>query len=104
MILKAESDDGSYRWEMTGIEQGSWPIYEKQYNFQKCSEKEAGKLLEDIYAQPFIFMGKIGMKVMMPDGKGVGMKVMMPDGKGGVRSPGETENSISMYYNPLEKD
>ena len=92
LILKAESDDGSYRWEMTGIEQGSWPIYEKQYNFQKCSEKEAGKLLEDIYAQPFIFMGKIGMKVMMPDGKG------------GVRSPGETENSISMYYNPLEKD
>jgi GLPGLI family protein len=90
LILKAESEDGTYRWEMTGLEQGSWPIYEKQYNFRKCSEEEAERLFEDIYAHPFVFMEKIGMKTLMPDGKG------------GTRSPGEAEYGISMYYNPLE--
>ena len=48
LILKVEDTGKHFSWTMTGIEKGSWPIYEKQYLFQKCSPKEAGKILKDM--------------------------------------------------------
>ena len=90
LILKVEDSEKHFSWTMTGIEKGSWPIYEKQYLFQKCSPKEAGKILQNMFLHPFTFM------------KNAGVKIMMRDGKGGFYEPGEKENSISMYYDPIE--
>ena len=90
LILKVEDSEKHFSWTMTGIEKGSWPIYEKQYLFQECSPKEAGKILQNMFLHPFTFM------------KNAGVKIMMRDGKGGFYEPGEKENSISMYYDPIE--
>ena len=90
LILKVEDSEKHFSWTMTGIEKGSWPIYEKQYLFQECSSKEAGKILQSMFLHPFTFM------------KNAGVKIMMRDGKGGFYEPGEKENSISMYYDPIE--
>ena len=90
LILKVQDSEKHFSWTMTGIEKGSWPIYEKQYLFQECSPKEAGKILQNMFLHPFTFM------------KNAGVKIMMRDGKGGFYEPGEKENSISMYYDPIE--
>ena len=61
LILKVEDTGKHFSWTMTGIEKGSWPIYEKQYLFQKCSPKEAGKILKDMYLRPFVFLKNAGI-------------------------------------------
>ena len=90
LILKVEDTGKHFSWTMTGIEKGSWPIYEKQYLFQKCSPKEAGKILKDMYLRPFVFL------------KNAGIRTLLPDGKGGAREPGDNEYSVAMYYDPIE--
>lgn len=90
LILKVEDSEKHFSWTMTGIEKGSWPIYEKQYLFQECSPKEAAKILKDMYLRPFVFL------------KNTGIRTLLPDGKGGAREPGDNEYSISMYYDPIE--
>ena len=90
LILKVEDAGKHFSWTMTGIEKGSWPIYEKQYLFQKCSPKEAGKILKDMYLRPFAFL------------KNAGIRTLLPDGKGGAREPGDNEYSVAMYYDPIE--
>ena len=82
LILKVEDSEKHFSWTMTGIEKGSWPIYEKQYLFQKCSPKEAAKILKDMYL--------------------TGIRTLLPDGKGGAREPGDNEYSVAMYYDPIE--
>ena len=90
LILKVEDSEKHFSWTMTGIEKGSWPIYEKQYLFQKCSPKEAAKILKDMYLRPFVFL------------KNTGIRTLLPDGKGGAREPGDNEYSVAMYYDPIE--
>lgn len=90
LILKVEDSEKHFSWTMTGIEKGSWPIYEKQYLFQECSLKEAMKILQNMFLHPFMFM------------KNAGVKIMMRDGKGGFNEPGEKEHSVSLYYDPIE--
>ena len=81
-------DGGPYKFR--GLPGLSWPIYEKQYLFQKCSPKEAGKILKDMYLRPFVFL------------KNAGIRTLLPDGKGGAREPGDNEYSVAMYYDPIE--
>ena len=90
LILKVEDSEKHFSWTMTGIEKGSWPIYEKQYLFQKCGPKEAAKILKDMYLRPFVFL------------KNTGIRTLLPDGKGGAREPGDNEYSVAMYYDPIE--
>ena len=90
LILKVQDSEKHFSWTMTGIEKGSWPIYEKQYLFQKCSPKEAAKILKDMYLRPFVFL------------KNTGIRTLLPDGKGGAREPGDNEYSVAMYYDPIE--
>lgn len=90
LILKVEDMSGSYLWEAVGIEQGSWPIYEKQILFEKCSRDKFHKTIEGMFAHPYAFMNAIGVRLRMEDGKG------------NAREPGEFESSISLYYDPIE--
>ena len=92
LILKVQDSEKHFSWTMTGIEKGSWPIYEKQYLFQKCSPKEAAKILKDMYLRPFVFL------------KNTGIRTLLPDGKEGAREPGDNEYSVAMYYDPIELD
>lgn len=75
---------------MTGIEKGLWPIYEKQYLFQECSPKDAGKFLKNMYLRPFAFL------------KSMEIKMLMRDGNDRFKESGDAEYSISMYYDPIE--
>lgn len=90
LILKVQDSEKHFSWTMTGIEKGSWPIYEKQFLFQKCSPKEAAKILKDMYLRPFVFL------------KNTGIRTLLPDGKGGARELGDNEYSVAMYYDPIE--
>lgn len=89
LIIKVSDSEGHYSWEMTGIEQGIWPIYEKQYNFLKCSKSDAVRTIKNMYAHPFAFLKMMKRDVHIVENNN-------------VRSPGEKEESISYYYDPLE--
>lgn len=90
LILKVSDTEGHFSWNMVGIEKGTWPIYEKQYLFRRCSPAEAGKTIRNMYIHPFKFL------------ESAGIKAILSDGRGGVREPGESEFSLSIYYDPIE--
>ena len=91
LILKVSSEDGSYGWTLTGIEKRSVPIYEKKFVYHKCSAAEARKLTEDMYRHPFIFL------------KNAGVKTLVRDKSGNLVKPGSEQDSISLFYDPIEK-
>ena len=89
IIVKVDDTEGHYSWKMTGLEKGSWPIYEKQYNFRKCDKAEAEKAIQNMYAHPFAFIKAIGIKFHVVE-------------NGKTREPGKAELEKSFYYDPLE--
>lgn len=91
LILKVSSEDGSYGWTLTGIEKKSVPIYEKKFVYHKCTAAEARKLIEDMYRHPFIFL------------KNSGVKSLVRDKSGKLVKPGSEQDSISLFYDPIEK-
>ncbi|MBO8465961.1 MAG: GLPGLI family protein [Bacteroidetes bacterium] len=89
LILKIGDDSGHYTWEATGIEQGSWPIYEKEYMFQKASREKSRKVLENMYKGPYAFLVSVGVNFMIRN-------------KDGSFSKATAENDVIMYYDPIE--
>lgn len=91
LIVKMSSDDGSYTWTMTGIEKKSVPVFEKKFVYRKCTPAEARKLTEEMYKHPFIFL------------KNSGVKTLVRDKNGRLVKPGSGQDSISLFYDPIEK-
>jgi len=90
LITKVVSNDGSYEWTMTGIEQTAVPIYEKQFVFRKCSAKEAKALIKVMYAHPYKFLSNAGVRTLVRDKNGR----LIP--------PGSEQDGISLFYDPIE--
>lgn len=97
LILKVVDTSGDYSWEATGIEKGAWPIYERKFVAQECTRKQARKIIEGMFSNPFYFIVKVG-----------GTRYLIP-GKSaprGVRDVDEREFSIKnyYYYDPIERE
>lgn len=93
LILKAEDTTGTYSWELTAIERGSWPILEKRLLYQDCTRSQARKYIRQMFTNPYQWKVSRGMRVQQIDPQTHQLRELTHE-----------EKSESFHYDPIELD
>ena len=91
LIIKVEDTCGDYRWELNGIRPVNVPLGEKQFVTQKSTRQQARRLIETMFAQPYVFLSQI-----------LGFRIKILDDYENSHLAGEKEFSVNLYYSPIE--
>ncbi|MCM1168705.1 MAG: GLPGLI family protein [Bacteroides sp.] len=91
LIVRVEDTTGDYRWELNGIRPVNVPLGEKQFVTQKATRQQARRLIETMFAQPYVFLSQT-----------LGFRIKILDDYGNSRLAGEKEFSLQLYHSPIE--
>ncbi len=90
LIMKVVDTQSHYKWEAQGIEQGEWPLGEKNLVMvEKNSRQKVRRTIENMYKYPMKFILAINPKTYMPG----------PSGKFELIS---ADDPLSLVYDPIE--